>query len=117
MNASFQLALELSNVFPIREGVVTAAQYILKLARDLRKSGSDLVVEEDLAEVFSRGKVSSELEAKFKDTTKITNIVPLAGSGEIVLESGPAQPCRTRFEIIGVSRSVRYSNFVSFLDA
>jgi len=61
MQSSFQLALELSSVFPIRQAVKAMGDYILKLARDLRKSGSDLVVEEDLAEVFGRGKLSSDL--------------------------------------------------------
>jgi hypothetical protein len=74
----FQLALELSNVFPVKELVSSAASQILTFARNLRKSGSDMVVEEDLAEVFGRGKVSSELEKKFKDTVKIHTFTPLS---------------------------------------
>jgi len=115
MNASFQLALELSSVFPIREGVLTAAQYILKLARELRKSGSDLVVEEDLAEVFGRGKVSSELETKFKDATKIANIVPLGGSGEMALESGPGPTLQNAFRDNRYLASVIQLSFLSWM--
>jgi len=74
----FQLALELSNIFPLRDVAhvlgQAAGHQIMKLARDLRKSGSDIIVEADLAEVFGRARISSELEAKFKDRTKITKL-------------------------------------------
>lgn len=97
MQSGFQLALELSNVFPVREAVKAMGDYILKLARDLRKSGSDLVVEEDLAEVFGRGKLSSGLETKFKDSTKITTITPLTPDSEVVLASGPGPTLQNAF--------------------
>jgi hypothetical protein len=48
-----------------------------------------VVVEEDLAEVFGRGKVSSELEKKFKDTVKIHTFTPLSTGSQIHLDSGP----------------------------
>jgi len=85
----FQLALELSNVFPVKELALSAASQILTFARDLRKSGSDVVVEEDLAEVFGRGRVSSELEKKFKDTVNIRTFTPLSNGSHVNLDSGP----------------------------
>ena len=54
----FQLALDLSSIFPVRALADGTASKVMALARDLRKSGSDLVVEEDLAEVFGKGKIS-----------------------------------------------------------
>jgi len=85
----FQLALELSSVFPVKELVSSAASQILIFARDLRKSGSDVVVEEDLAEVFGRGRVSSELEKKFKDAVNIHTFTPLSKGSQMYLDSGP----------------------------
>ena len=67
----FQLAFELTNVLPIREILKATPAYIMSLARNLRKSGSDLIVEMDLAEVFGRVNISSELETKFKETIRI----------------------------------------------
>ncbi|KAI4122401.1 MAG: hypothetical protein LQ347_006510, partial [Umbilicaria vellea] len=88
-NIGLQISLELSKILPIRSVIDTVGSQILKLARDLRLSGSDLVVEEDLAEVFGRGQINPEFEAKFKDVVKIQNFVPLSKGSVISLESGP----------------------------
>ena len=50
----------------------------MRRARDLRHSGSDIVVEEDLANVFGRCSVSLTLSSSFKTViTKSTLNVPL----------------------------------------
>lgn len=117
MQSSFQLALELSSVFPIRQAVKAMGDYILKLARDLRKSGSDLVVEEDLAEVFGRGKLSSDLETKFKDTTKITTITPLTPDSEVVLASGPGPTLQNAFRDPRYFSSVVQLSFLTWVQS
>ncbi len=89
LNSQFSLALELSHVFPVRAVVESAATQLLNFARDLRRSGSDIVVEEDLAAVFGRGLISSELENKFKNAVKLQTFIPLTRGGEIRLDSGP----------------------------
>ncbi len=88
LSAQFSLALELSNIFPIRTVVESAATQLLTFARELRKSGSDIVVEEDLAAVFGRGRISPELADKFRDAVKVQTFVPLTRGGEIRLDSG-----------------------------
>ena len=88
-NIGLQISLELSKILPIRSVVDTVGSQILKLVRDLRLSGSDIVVEEDLAEVFGRGQINPELEKKFKDVVKIHNFVPLSHGCVISLDSGP----------------------------
>lgn len=88
-NIGLQISLELSKILPIKSIVDTVGSQILRLARDLRLSGSDLVVEEDLAEVFGRGQINPELEAKFRDVVKVQNFVPLSHGCLISLESGP----------------------------
>lgn len=86
----FNLALELSNTFPNRTVVESAATQLLIFARELRKSGSDIVVEEDLATVFGRGRISPELAEKFRDAVEVQQTsVPLTREGEIRLNSGP----------------------------
>lgn len=69
---------------------VSGTKELINFARDLRKSGSDIVVEEDLAEVFGRGKIVSELEVQFKKNI-LGNIksIPLHPSSEIHLHAGP----------------------------
>lgn len=89
MNSQFSLALELSNVFPVRAVVETAATQFLKLVRDLRRSGSDIIIEEDLATIFGRGRINTELEDRFKDAVKLQTFVPLYQECEIRLDSGP----------------------------
>lgn len=111
----FQIALELTKVFPISDVVQAAGHHILRLARDLRKSGSDLVVEADLAEVFGRGKIVSELEIKFKAATKITNITPLTSNSEIVLDSGPGPTVINAFRDPRYFASVVQLSFLSWV--
>lgn len=84
-----QLALELSNILPIRHAVNSAFTQLMNVARELRNSGSDIVVEEDLAAVFGRGRVSSELERAFKAVVKVQKFTPLYNGSEIELHQGP----------------------------
>ena len=89
LNSQFSLALELSSVFPIRPIVDAGITRLMQFARDLRKSGSDIVVEEDLASVFGRGNIDPDLEDKFKKSARLQAFVPLSHGSEIRLDSGP----------------------------
>ena len=84
----FQIALELTNLVP-REVVTTGFTQLLDFARDLRKSGSNIVVEEDLAEIFGRGRISGDLETKFKSQVRIQKFTPLSHGSEVGLAEGP----------------------------
>jgi hypothetical protein len=66
----FQLALELSSFIP-KELATAGITKLVNFARELRRSGSDIVVEEDLAEIFGRGRVSVNLEKQFKAQVQI----------------------------------------------
>jgi hypothetical protein len=74
----FQVSLELSQILPIRKALDGAAGQLLDLARSLRRSGSDLLVEEDLTSYFGRVWINSEISKKFKQdvlgNTKITSL-------------------------------------------
>ena len=89
-STGFQLSLELSRVFPIPQVVSHAASQILEYARDLRKSGSDIVVEADLNEVFGRAKITREIEEKFRSVVKIQKFTSLHEGSEVRLDSGPS---------------------------
>lgn len=60
----------------------------MNCARDLHCSGSDIVVEEDLAKVFGRSRISLALSSSFKTVvTRSTSSVPLME--RIMLQGGP----------------------------
>lgn len=73
---SFELTV-LAKLAPVRTALSYDADAIVKLARDLKKTGSDFIVEEDLAAVFGRLRIEQSLEARFKDVVKIASFVPL----------------------------------------
>ncbi|KAL8786911.1 MAG: hypothetical protein Q9213_002542 [Squamulea squamosa] len=83
-----QLSFELAKAFPIRSLTESAASKLLKYARDLRMSGSDIIVETDLAEVFGRGKIVHEIERKFREVVKVQNFIFFRDDCEISLDSG-----------------------------
>lgn len=87
-STGFQISLELAKAFPISSVTETIGSKILKYARGLRLSGSDIVVEADLAEVFGRGKIVHELEQSFRKAVKVQKITFLRDGCEISLDSG-----------------------------
>ncbi|KAI4149226.1 MAG: hypothetical protein L6R39_002559 [Caloplaca ligustica] len=85
----FALTLELTRLLPpIRWATSKAGSAIISRARDLRQSGSDIVVEEDLASVFGRCRISPTLASSFKTivTKSSSNVSLLEG---IILQGGP----------------------------
>lgn len=85
----FALSLELTRLLPpIKWATDKTADAIMTRARDLRHSGSDIVVEEDLARVFGRCRISNALTSSFKNIiTKSTSNVPILEA--IMLQGGP----------------------------
>ena len=85
----FSLSLELTRLVPVNLAVSKAAEALLGLARNLQNSGSDIVIEEDLANVFARCRISPSLASSFKTVVlkEGTQNIPL--EREISLISGP----------------------------
>ncbi len=84
----FALSLELTRLLPISWATNKATKAIMDRARDLRHSGSDIVVEEDLVNVFGRNKISPTLISSFKNViAKSNSNVSLWGG--ITLQGGP----------------------------
>lgn len=90
VETQFNLALELAQVSNLGSIVKAGATTFLDFARELRKSGSDIVVEEDLADIFGRGRIVPQLEESFR-TAVVANatITPVYAGSEISLCSGP----------------------------
>ena len=88
--AGFQLNLEITRIFGAANQVATGVNNLISFARELRNSGSEIVVEEDLATIFGRGKIQNEIEIQFRqDVVKNTRLVPLYEDCGIHLRSGP----------------------------
>jgi hypothetical protein len=62
----FSLSFELSRIPELVPVIANAINDVVDFARELRKSGSDIVVEQDLATVF----LQNRIEAKFAETFK-----------------------------------------------
>ncbi|KAL9078110.1 MAG: hypothetical protein Q9157_002965 [Trypethelium eluteriae] len=94
------LALDLASIFPVKEVAERSFQKFIAFASELRKSGSDIVVEANLAEVFGRGNISSELEQAFKSKVAVQNIKPkpLFDGSTIELREGPGPTLLRAFE-------------------
>lgn len=95
----FALSLEITRLLPISTITETTALAVYKLARGLRNSGSDIIVEQDLAEVFGRCRITHEIERSFRTIVgKSSGTTPLGG--EILLQRGPG-PTVTRALVSG----------------
>ena len=86
--ANFPLSLELTNLIPTREIALNGFSKALNYARQLRRSGSDIVVEADLGTVFGQLKVTHELKQAFEVVVRGNSIVPIHQGSGVVLASG-----------------------------
>ncbi|KAL8795513.1 MAG: hypothetical protein Q9182_007525 [Xanthomendoza sp. 2 TL-2023] len=109
----FSLSLELAKIFPVRHIIQTGAEEIVSLVRALRKDGSDFLVEEDLANIFGRGRIEASLEADFRKAVRIGSIRPLHAGSLISLDSGPgATVCRALKDRFYLSSVIQLSFLV-----
>ncbi|KAL8902631.1 MAG: hypothetical protein Q9207_004513 [Kuettlingeria erythrocarpa] len=92
--SQFSLSLELAKVFPLGQVVQAGTEQIVGLVRALRKDGSDFLVEEDLANIFGRGRIEPSLEADFRKAVRVGSILPLHADSPISLDSGPGATVR-----------------------
>ena len=89
--AGFQLSLELTRLFApssIKKGYETAAN-IISWARNVRQTGSDVVVEMDMASVFGRGQIELTLGKDFQIAVmKPITLTPFGASNKVELSTG-----------------------------
>lgn len=89
LQSQFSLSLELSHVIPqaaLAVGKTYAAA--MRLARELQSSGSDIVIEEDLALLFGRCRIAPNTLSSFRTVVSQAEILSPVMAG-IALLSGP----------------------------
>ena len=91
---SLALSLEVAKVFPIREALSNGVGQLSKLVRALRRNGSDFLIEEDLADIFGRGKIEPSLEKDFRDIVRAGSVQSLHADSPIALDAGPGATVR-----------------------
>ncbi|MCJ1385390.1 hypothetical protein MMC17_008513 [Xylographa soralifera] len=84
----FALSVELTRLVPLRLIANKTAELIMTQARELRHSGSDIVVEEDLAGVFGRVRIADGLASSFRTVIGRTSSSTPLWDG-LTLQGGP----------------------------
>ncbi|KAL8832356.1 MAG: hypothetical protein Q9191_000312 [Dirinaria sp. TL-2023a] len=94
----FALTVELTRLIPpVKWAADKAGDVIMNTARHLSHSGSDIVVEEDLANIFGRCRISDALTSSFKTIImKSSSSVPLLDG--ILLQGGPGPTVARAFK-------------------
>ncbi|KAK6822831.1 hypothetical protein PG987_014376 [Apiospora arundinis] len=92
--AGFQFSVELTKLVPMTL-LGQGLDNVLSFARELKKSGSDLLVENDLVAIFGRGKVDERIKATFLNeivhNVHISTLYPDSGMS---LQAGPGPSVR-----------------------
>ena len=90
----FSLSVELTKLVPFGPLASVAGRGLLNLIRDLQESGSDLVTEEGLAEVFGRNRIDPRFESSFRTAVRQSAIHQFADVAELMIEGGPGPTVR-----------------------
>lgn len=89
VSTQFNLSVELSKVLPLRAAITYTADSLVKLVRELRRSGSDFLVEEDLAAIFGRVRIEPSMENDFRRVVGNPSFTVYHVEGPIILDPGP----------------------------
>ncbi|OAP65100.1 hypothetical protein AYL99_01072 [Fonsecaea erecta] len=84
----FSLSVELTKLVPLGNILSAAGSGILNLARDLRRSGSDITVEEDLTLVLGRNRICPKFESTFRVAVRGSSQQQIGEFVDIILEAG-----------------------------
>ncbi|MCJ1324259.1 hypothetical protein MMC10_000921 [Thelotrema lepadinum] len=88
MNYQVQLNIQLLDVGRVVKYSANKVTELIDFARDLRKTNSDIFVEEELADILGRARIDANIQEVFrKDVLQSTRIIPL-GDSPIVLSVG-----------------------------
>jgi hypothetical protein len=87
--SQFQLGLELTKFIPLDLLGSKATEAVINLAKSLQNSGSDLLVEHDLATIFGRCRLSPQMQSSFRTLVAQSRTEPTVLYESIFLTSGP----------------------------
>lgn len=93
-SSQFSLSVELTKLLPLGPLANIAGRGLLTLIRDLQSSGSDIVTEEGLAEVFGRNRIDAHFESSFRTAVRHSVIHQFADVAELMIEGGPGPTVR-----------------------
>jgi hypothetical protein len=89
LDNQFSLSLELTRLLPLGQTINALGSAVSKVARELTASGSDIVIEEDLAAIFGRLRICQHFEKTFRAVVGSTERTGISKLLDIALESGP----------------------------
>ncbi|KAL2820146.1 hypothetical protein BDW59DRAFT_164760 [Aspergillus cavernicola] len=115
--AGFQLSVELTRFLPLERLVNTGVTRLVNFARELRQSGEDIVVEEELAAIFGRGRISAALEKDFKRQVNIQKYTPLSHGSDLDLAEGMGPTVLRAFQEQRYFATVLTLSMLSYLQA
>ncbi len=92
--SQFALSLELTKFLPLGPIINAGGEALLNIARELRRSGSDIVVEEDLATVFGRNRIEPHFASSFKTAVHSSEAHQISNYLDIILEAGAGPTVR-----------------------
>ena len=87
-NFGIQLSLELTRLPKLAKTGSSFVTSVINHARELRKTGSDIVTEADLNSVFGRAKIEENFLGKYRDAVKIRDFALLYEGSQLGLDSG-----------------------------
>lgn len=90
----FSLSVELTKLIPFGPLASVAGKGLINLIRDLQESGSDILTEEGLAEVFGRNRIEPRFESSFRTAVRQSAIHQIADVAELMIEGGPGPTVR-----------------------
>ena len=90
----FSLSLELTKLIPLGPLISSAGRGLAGLVRELQVSGSDIITEQDLAEVFGRNRIEPLFASTFRTAVKQSLIHKVSDIAELVIEAGAGPTVR-----------------------
>lgn len=88
-DAQFSFTLELAKILPVRTAVTYTADTLIQLVRSLKASGSDFLIEEDLAAIFGRAIIVPALKLGFVRLSRLIQFLPFTMEAKYNLELVP----------------------------
>ena len=89
LSSQFSLSVELTKLIPLGPLASVAGKSLLHFIRELQASGSDIVTEEGLVEVFGRNRIEPRFESSFRTAVRQSAIHRVADIADLVIEGGP----------------------------
>lgn len=90
----FSLSLELTKLIPFGSLLSGGSRGMLHLMRELKDSGSDIITEADLAEVFGRNRIEEKFASTFRTAVRKSAIHRISDIAELVIEAGAGPTVR-----------------------